>query len=175
MLRGFIFPAVLVALAPCLIAAEQHGIVKSNGLPIPGATVTATKGDKKLATTTDEQGAYTFPDMEDGAWTITVEMLGFDKISREVTVAPSGPSLDLDLRLLSLQAFNQSSNKPTPAAPTPERSATPANPPAVRTPQRPAPPRSPRLQLKARRHVPDGRAASQVKPGMQAGPFNAWT
>jgi trimeric autotransporter adhesin len=54
------------------MAAEQHGMVKSHGLPIPGATVVATKGDKKLITTTDDDGNYKFPDLEDGAWTITV-------------------------------------------------------------------------------------------------------
>ena len=72
-----------------LMASEYHGTVKSNGLPIPGASVTATKGEQKLTTTTDEEGAYSFPELEDGAWTVTIEMLGFGKISRPVTIAPS--------------------------------------------------------------------------------------
>ena len=29
-----------------LLASEHHGVVKSGGLPIPGATVTATQGEK---------------------------------------------------------------------------------------------------------------------------------
>ncbi len=67
-----------------LMAAEYHGTIKSGGLPIPGAVVTASQGDKKLTTATDEQGAYSFPDLSDGAWTISVEMFGFDKSSRQV-------------------------------------------------------------------------------------------
>ena len=36
-------------------AAEQHGRVAVNGVPLPGATVTATQGAKKLTATTDTQ------------------------------------------------------------------------------------------------------------------------
>jgi hypothetical protein len=130
-----------IVLAHCLIvttlmAAEYHGIVKSGGLPIPGASVTATQGEKKLITTTDEQGAYSFPDLEDGAWTITVEMLGFGKISRPVTIAPTAANSDWDLRLLPLGSKPESASTPrkepnatagtpsTPAAPT--KSAAPS-------------------------------------------------
>ena len=58
--------AVWIAVAG-LMAAEHHGTVKFGGLPVPGATVTATKGDKKLVTTTDENGRYAFADLSDGA------------------------------------------------------------------------------------------------------------
>ncbi len=57
--------AVWIAVAG-LMAAEHHGTVKSGGLPVPGASITATKGDKKLYTTTDENGRYTFADLADG-------------------------------------------------------------------------------------------------------------
>ncbi|HYL95381.1 MAG TPA: hypothetical protein VET69_06210, partial [Terriglobales bacterium] len=43
-----------------LAASEHHGVVKSGGLPLPGATIRATQGDKKFITTTDDQGAYAF-------------------------------------------------------------------------------------------------------------------
>jgi hypothetical protein len=82
-----------------LMAAEYQGTVRSGGLPIPGAVVTATQGEKKLTTTTDEEGAYSFPELEDGNWTITVEMLGFGKISHPVTIAPSSASAEWDLKL----------------------------------------------------------------------------
>ena len=52
-------------------------MVKFGGLPIPGATVTASQGDKKLVTISDPTGMYSFPDLPDGAWTIEVEMLCF--------------------------------------------------------------------------------------------------
>lgn len=65
-----------------LLAAEHHGVVMSSGLPVPGATVTATSGDKKFVTTTDENGTYSFPQLADGVWTVTVEMLGFVKSTK---------------------------------------------------------------------------------------------
>ena len=37
-------------------ASEHHGQVTFGGLPVPGATVTATKGDKRLGAVTDQQG-----------------------------------------------------------------------------------------------------------------------
>ena len=84
-----------------LLASEHHGVVKAGGIPVPGATVTAVRGDKKLSTTTDDDGAYSFNDLEDGVWTINVEMLGFGKVSREVGVAPAAPSPSWDLKMLS--------------------------------------------------------------------------
>ena len=97
--------------------------------PIPGATVTATEGDKKVSTTTDEQGAYAFSDLPDGVWTIEVEMFGFAKLSREVGVAPLAPSPTWELNILPPGAAMAANACPSPAAP-----ATPAAAPA-----RPAP------------------------------------
>ena len=70
-------------------------------IPIPGATVTAIQGDKKVVTTTDDQGAYSFPDLADGVWNVQVEMLGFAKKTEEVGIAPNAPSPTWDLKLLS--------------------------------------------------------------------------
>src|SRR3954453_4004935 len=84
-----------------LLASEHHGVVKSGGLPIPGATVTATQGDKKLVTTTDDQGAYSFPNLADGVWNVQVEMLGFAKLSNEVGIAPNAPAPSWGVKLLS--------------------------------------------------------------------------
>src|SRR5580658_5716611 len=81
-----------------LMAAEHHGVVKSSGLPVPGATVTATSGDKKLVTTTDENGFYSFPELADGVWTITVEMLGFVKFSEDVGIQLDAPSPERNLK-----------------------------------------------------------------------------
>ena len=56
------------------------------GLPVPGATVTASSGDKKLVTATDEEGVFRLPDATAGIWTLKVEMLGFEMLTRDVTV-----------------------------------------------------------------------------------------
>ena len=61
-------------------------MVKFGTLPVPGATVTAQQGDKKLTVLTDAQGAYKFPDLADGAWKMQVEMRGFAPAQRDVQV-----------------------------------------------------------------------------------------
>src|SRR5271157_3383610 len=107
-----------------LLAAEHHGTVKSGGLTVPGATVTATQGDKKLVTTSDDDGAYSFPELADGTWTIDVEMLGFGKLTRDVGIASDAPPADWDLKLLPPGA----NLAPTPAAPAAPAVVTPAPP-----------------------------------------------
>jgi hypothetical protein len=84
--------AIVWTLPAGLLASEYRGVVKCGGLPFPGATVTATHGDRKVVTTTDGKGAFRFADLADGVWTIDVEMVGFEKASKEVGVAPDAPS-----------------------------------------------------------------------------------
>jgi len=114
-----------------LMAAEHRGVVKSAGFPVPGATVTATMGDKKLVTTTDEQGAYSFPDIEDGNWNLSIDMLGFTKIITEVGVAPGAPAAEWEMRLLSADMIKADvaarlAPPPVPAAAPTANPATPA-------------------------------------------------
>jgi len=96
------------AIAGRVTSGGTSRLGESGGLPLPGAAVTATQGDKKLSTTTDEQGAYSFADLPDGTWTIQVEMFGFAPISREVGIAPNAPSPDWEMKQLSLSALKQS-------------------------------------------------------------------
>ena len=83
-----------------LLASETHGVVKAGGLPVPGATVTATQADKKVVTSTDDAGFYSFPELADGTWTLTVEALGFVTARKEVGVIAGipGPEWDLNTR-----------------------------------------------------------------------------
>ena len=81
--------AVILALmlgAGTALAAEHRGQVMFSGLPVPGATVSASQGERTIVTSSDAQGAYRFGDLPDGAWTIRVEMVGFATLAREVTV-----------------------------------------------------------------------------------------
>ena len=105
-----------------LMAAEHHGAVKSGGLPIPGVTITATQGDKKMVTTSDDEGAYSFPELADGTWTIDVEMMGFGRLTRDLGIASDAPPADWDLKLLPPGA----NLAPTPAAPVAPAPVTPA-------------------------------------------------
>src|SRR5262249_22075852 len=108
-----------------LSASEHHGTVKSGGLPLPGVTITMTKGDKKLVTTTDERGTYSFPDLADGVWNLEIEMFGFAKITRDIGIAPNAPSPEWELKLLPLAALKQE------LAPRPERTEESGAPPGA--------------------------------------------
>ena len=83
-------------------ASEYHGLVTFGGLPAPGATVTATQGGKKLVTSTDQQGLYSFPDLADGKCTIEIEMTGFSLIKQVVVIGPNAPAAKWELKLLPL-------------------------------------------------------------------------
>jgi len=119
-----------------LFAAEHKGTVKSGTLPVPGATITATLDTKKAITTTDDQGVYTFPDLDSGVWHMTVEMLGFATATRDVAVAPEAPSPSWDLKLQSTEDLTAAvtakavataaATPATPAAPAVAAAATPA-------------------------------------------------
>ncbi len=99
-------------------------MVRFGGLPVPGATVTAEKGDQTMTAVTDAQGAYTFPDLADGTWNLRVEMLGFGVTKQDVTVAPNAPAADLELKMLpfsEIRAEVKAIAQPTvAAAPSPE-------------------------------------------------------
>ncbi len=99
-------------------------MVRFGGLPVPGATVTAEKGDQTMTAVTDAQGTYMFPDLADGTWNIRVEMLGFGVTKQDVTVAPNAPAADLDLKMLPFSEIHAEVKAITQpavaAAPTPE-------------------------------------------------------
>src|SRR5579864_4190421 len=93
------FVAWLLAIS-LAVAAEQHGRVQFGGLPVPGATVTASQGQKTFVAVTDQQGVYSFPDLPAGSWTMRVEMLCFSAITREVSVAAEAGSIpEFELKL----------------------------------------------------------------------------
>ena len=86
----------LLTLAPSSLpgyaASEHRGQVNFGGLPVPGATVTATQGDKQFTAITDERGVYVFPNLDDGEWTFRVEMRGFAIETRQVVIDSDAPS-----------------------------------------------------------------------------------
>ena len=87
------------------MASEYHGQVTFGGLPLPGSTVTvrATQGEKTAVAITDTQGFYSFADLADGKWTITIEMTGFAPVKQEVTVAPNAAAGAFEMKLLTLE------------------------------------------------------------------------
>lgn len=105
-----------------LVASEQHGVVTLGGLPVPGVTVTATQGERKVTAVTDGMGTYSFPDLNDGVWTVQVEMSGFTPLKQDVTVGPNAEGSKFELKIKSLSEIQAEVQ----AAPPPEQRTAPA-------------------------------------------------
>jgi Carboxypeptidase regulatory-like domain len=119
----------LLALAP-LRASEYRGRVMFGGVPVPGATVIATRGGQKAVVTTDQQGVYSFPNLGDGKWSVEVEMQCFASQKRDVFVGSQNTVAQWDLTLLPMSrilvsagpphAVVESAAAPAPAAQLPD-------------------------------------------------------
>ena len=83
-------------------ASEVRGRVTFGGLPVPGATITASQGAKKFTTTTDQGGVYNFADLADGSWKIEIEMQCFKPIEADVTVTANTPAGKWELAVLPM-------------------------------------------------------------------------
>jgi trimeric autotransporter adhesin len=92
--------AILLAHAAIEAAGSFAGRVVFNALPVPGATVTITRGTTSRTTVTDEQGVFRVADLDDGPWTLKVEMLGFAVATEDVVVAADAPAPVVTLALL---------------------------------------------------------------------------
>ena len=99
-----------------LRASDHTGKVTLTGVSIPGATVTAKQGEKTIATITDQNGIYKFTELADGAWTITVSMVGFETMTREVTL-PSSAEGVWELTLLPIEKIIGALPAPRPVQP----------------------------------------------------------
>ncbi|MGA2736595.1 MAG: carboxypeptidase regulatory-like domain-containing protein [Bryobacteraceae bacterium] len=122
------FIAALAFLAASILpGAEYRGQVTFGGLPVPGATVTATLGDKKFAAITDLEGLYSFPELTDGSWTIEIEMMGFETVK---STAVRSPAAKWELKLLPLDRIKThvqaaAVSAPPQAPPPPQPAAAP--------------------------------------------------
>lgn len=106
------------------LASAYRGSVTFNGLPVPGATVTATHDRKEVISITDASGLYNFPDLVDGQWKIEVKMQGFQASYASVTISTSTPVGRTELVLLPLDQL-MALSKPQ-AAPVPQTASTAA-------------------------------------------------
>lgn len=109
----------IALLAATLSASEYHGQVTFGGLPLPGATVTVTQGDKTVTAITDPDGNYSFPDLADGQWTIDVNMLCFEPLKQEITIGPNLQPGKWELKLLPLDQVKATTSPPVFAATPP--------------------------------------------------------
>ncbi len=143
--------AVVACLAVLGLAATEHkGVVVSGGLPLPGATITATQGDKKVVTVSDAHGLYSFADLADGVWNMQVEMLCFTPLKREIAVGPGAPPAEWEVKMLPFDEIKAAAPSPPPPSAAP--AAAPATAAAAPSDAQPAP-------------QPPADSASAAKPG----------
>ena len=89
--------------AQTLWAAEYHGRVRYDGVPVPGATVTLTQVGTELTTVTDSQGLYEFPKVAEGTWKISIELRGFAPMQGSVTIGATNEQGEWTLQMLELK------------------------------------------------------------------------
>ncbi len=78
--------------------AAAQGIVRSNGQPIPGASVVIIQGQATINTTTDEAGEYSLEGLTSGPCRVDVEMFGFLEESRDQADCTSPAVMELRLK-----------------------------------------------------------------------------
>jgi hypothetical protein len=169
-LNILIYLALAGAVCGPLPAAEHRGIVKFGGLGVPGATVTASQGDKKLVAITDSQGVYTFADLAEGVWNLQVEMLCFATLKNEVAVAPNAPNPEWELKLLPLDEIKAAAPPLAPTAAPPPVS-TPAV--AAGVPAAGPPPAAPPAKKRSKAAVAVVAPGTDARPGFQRADLNA--
>ncbi|HXD75071.1 MAG TPA: carboxypeptidase regulatory-like domain-containing protein, partial [Vicinamibacterales bacterium] len=117
-MKKLLIAVVLLASTHRLLAGGEHsGQVTFGELPVPGATVTATAGDKKLVTATDESGVFKLPEATPGVWTLKVEMLGFEPVTRDITVTTEPQPSAWTLALRPFDEITRGVPRPAPSSP----------------------------------------------------------
>jgi trimeric autotransporter adhesin len=105
-------------------ASEHVGQVTHNGVAVPGATVTASQGDKKVATSTNQQGLYRFADLAEGAWTIRVEVFGFAPATKDITISAEPQPVTFELALMPFEEIARNLPRLAPATAAEPTTAT---------------------------------------------------
>jgi hypothetical protein len=100
----------LALLATPILAAhadELRGTVTFKGLPVPGASITASRDGETESAVTDASGVYTFPDLHEGIWTVSVEMFGFATVHEQIEVSSHTTPYRWQLALLTLNELEK--------------------------------------------------------------------
>lgn len=108
-IRFFCIAVLLVgaSTAPCL---EYSGKVEFNGLPLPGARVTATIASTSYVATTNSEGVFRFSSLSGGTWTIEVQMPCFVPLSRNVVINTAAQSDTFSMAMEPLDGINVEDN-----------------------------------------------------------------
>jgi hypothetical protein len=139
-LRSTLVVVLLTLAAIQAFASELRGVITFNGLPVPGASLTAVRDGKTFSAITDAEGGYVFPDLADGQWTLSIEMFGFTTLHEQIVVSPGRAPSRWELSSLPLsemekhvQASSSEPNllaqpKPLPNSPQPSNTPESAQP-----------------------------------------------
>ncbi len=98
--------AILLCVAGCA-AAQVGGFVRSSGQAIPGATVTLVQNSQTLSTVTDRDGHYGFYSVAPGAWSVTVEMFGFQTLKKDVDFSTATGPVNFEIQLKESQMLQR--------------------------------------------------------------------
>jgi hypothetical protein len=74
-----------------------------------------TLGEQRATAVTDRDGAYSFPTLAEGTWTVKVEMQCFAAQTREVAVRPEAEPIEWEMKLLPFDEIRASASSPEPA------------------------------------------------------------
>ena len=133
-------PAIAIVVAVTLAIAAQtpstpddlSGRILFAGQAVPGATVTATQGDRTVATVSNDEGVFRFAGVNDGAWTVRVEMRGFVTETRDSPCRSRNPPLTIPLTMRRTKtSSDRGAPPPRPPAPAPGEPAAGDTPPDV--------------------------------------------
>ncbi len=113
---------LVLSISISVFAQSDHlGKVTLTGVSIPGATVTAKQGETTVRTITDQDGVYRFMALANGTWTMTVTMVGFETLTRDVTL-PSTAEGVWELSLMPIEKVV--GTLPAPREPVAESTST---------------------------------------------------
>ena len=119
--RNLLFIAVMLLVSAAVFGQSSTGILTGNvttdGGPLPGATVTISSPSLQgvKTTVTGENGAYIFPALPPGRYTVTVELEGMATVERQVQVnLAQTAKVDVDLRVAAVaEAITVTASSPT--------------------------------------------------------------
>jgi len=105
-LTGALLATFLLAMSPVVWGQAVNGtllgtITDSTGASVGGARIVATSTSTGAIheSTTNESGNYTFPDMQPGAYSVTIEARGFKKATQQSIDLASNSSIRVDMVL----------------------------------------------------------------------------
>jgi trimeric autotransporter adhesin len=84
---------------PETATSDLAGRVVFGGAGVPGAIVTAIHGERSVGAVSGDDGTFRLANLEDGTWTLRIEMRGFVPVNRELSLPLAEPALILTLTM----------------------------------------------------------------------------